>query len=198
MESRCCRSLNWQMSCVCLAEVLFVVVKWQSMYRVHIIQIPLPRRRVSAGTLVRNYGATNMEPTQKDKPLLPSKRRPHFQTYKRSWSENKLGHVSRREPKPRTIVPERTSSKLLDWTARLPESWDRKIWPWILQDCAGEASSNFHDRQPVFHGDAEGLVFNAQMRFESSLAFVIVRVRSNNLNPVMKRHFIELHADPML
>jgi hypothetical protein len=41
---------------------------------------------------MRNYGATNVAPTQEDKPLLSSKRRPHVQTRKRSWKEHELGH----------------------------------------------------------------------------------------------------------
>jgi hypothetical protein len=44
-------------------------------------------RCASAGTLVQNYGATNVAPTQKDKPLLSSKRGTHFQTRKRSWNQ---------------------------------------------------------------------------------------------------------------
>jgi hypothetical protein len=50
---------------------------------------------MSVGTLVRNYGATNLAPTQKDKPLLSSKKGPYFKTYKRSWNEHKLGYGSR-------------------------------------------------------------------------------------------------------
>jgi hypothetical protein len=40
--------------------------------------MPLTGRCVSAGTLVRNYGATNVAPTQIDQPLLSSKRTPPF------------------------------------------------------------------------------------------------------------------------
>jgi hypothetical protein len=94
--------------------MLFIVVKWQSVYGAHKVQMPLPGRWVSAGTLVRNYGATNLAPTQKDKPLLSSKRRPHFKTRKRSWNEQKFGHGSRGGPKPRTTVLARTSSNILD------------------------------------------------------------------------------------
>jgi hypothetical protein len=61
------------------------------------------------------YGATNVAPTQKDKPLLSSKRRPHFQTHKGPWNEHKLGHVSRWGPKRKTTVLARASSNLLDW-----------------------------------------------------------------------------------
>jgi hypothetical protein len=50
---------------------------------------------------VLNYGATNVAPTQKDQPLLLSKRRPHFHTYKWSWNDKKFVHESRRGPKPR-------------------------------------------------------------------------------------------------
>jgi hypothetical protein len=45
-----------------------------------IVQMPLPGRCMSAGTLVWSYDATNVAPTQKDKPLLSSKNRPNFQT----------------------------------------------------------------------------------------------------------------------
>jgi hypothetical protein len=65
------------------------------MYGVHKVQMPLPAFCVSVGTLVQNYVATNMAPTQKDKPFLSLKRKPHFQTSKRSWSKHKLlGHGS--------------------------------------------------------------------------------------------------------
>jgi hypothetical protein len=37
-----------------------------------------PSQWVSADTLMRNYSATNVVPTQKDKSLLSSERRPHF------------------------------------------------------------------------------------------------------------------------
>jgi hypothetical protein len=42
------------------------------------------------GTVVLTYGATNVKPTQKDQPLLSSKRMPHFEIYKRSWNEQKI------------------------------------------------------------------------------------------------------------
>jgi hypothetical protein len=70
-------------------------------------------RCVSAGTVVLKYGAANVASTQKEKPLLSSKRRPRLQTYKRSWNEQKYGHWSRRDPKPRTTVLTRTASNLL-------------------------------------------------------------------------------------
>jgi hypothetical protein len=47
----------------------------------------LPGHCVNAGTLVLNYGEKNMVPSQKGQPLLSSKRRPHFQTYKLSLNE---------------------------------------------------------------------------------------------------------------
>jgi hypothetical protein len=84
-------SLYWQMSCVYFSILLFIVVKWQSAYGVHKVQMPLPGRCVSACALVLNYGATNVAPTQKDQPLLSSNRRPHFQTHKQSWNEQKFG-----------------------------------------------------------------------------------------------------------
>jgi hypothetical protein len=58
----------------------------------------------SVGTPVRNYGAINMAPTQKDQPLLSSKRKPHFKTHKLHWNEQKFDHGSRRGPKTRTTV----------------------------------------------------------------------------------------------
>jgi hypothetical protein len=58
--------------------MLFIVVKWQSVYGVHEVQIPLPERCVSARTLKLNYGATNLVHTQKDQSLHSSKTKPHF------------------------------------------------------------------------------------------------------------------------
>jgi hypothetical protein len=55
---------------------------------------------VSAGTLVLNCSTTNAAPTQKKQPSLTKKKRPHFQTHKCSWNEEKFGHESRRGPKP--------------------------------------------------------------------------------------------------
>jgi hypothetical protein len=43
--------------------------------------VPLPGRCVSAGTLVMNYCATNVAPTQKHQPLISSKRGPHSQAH---------------------------------------------------------------------------------------------------------------------
>jgi hypothetical protein len=51
-------------------------------YGVHKLQMPLPGRYVSTGTLLQSYGAKNMVSTQKDQPLSSSKRWTHFQTYK--------------------------------------------------------------------------------------------------------------------
>jgi hypothetical protein len=65
---------------------------------------------------VRNYGATNLVPTQKGQPLLSSKRGPHFQTHKRSWNEHKLGHIFRRGPKQGTTVLARANSNLMKCT----------------------------------------------------------------------------------
>jgi hypothetical protein len=80
------------------------------------VQMSLPGRYVSAGTLAHNYGETNVAPTQKEKPLLSSKSRPHFQTHKWSWNEHKLGDGSQWGPKPGTSVLPRVSSNLLGWT----------------------------------------------------------------------------------
>jgi hypothetical protein len=63
------------------------------MYGVHKVQMPSAGCCVSADTLVRSYGATNMAPTQKDK-LLSPQWRPHFQTHKRAWNDYKSGHGS--------------------------------------------------------------------------------------------------------
>jgi hypothetical protein len=63
------------------------------MCSVHKVQMPLPGCCMSARTLMRNYGATNVEPTQTDKPLHSLKRRPR-QTHKGSWQKHKLGHGS--------------------------------------------------------------------------------------------------------
>jgi hypothetical protein len=43
--------------------------------------MPLSGSCVNAGTLILNYGATNVAPIQKGQPLLSTKRRPHFQTH---------------------------------------------------------------------------------------------------------------------
>jgi hypothetical protein len=80
------------MSCISLIHRS----KWQSVYSVHEVQMLLPGRCVSAGTPVRNYGATNVVPTQKDKPLLTSKRPPHFQTNKGSWNKHVRSWVTTR------------------------------------------------------------------------------------------------------
>jgi hypothetical protein len=66
---------------------------------------PHPRRRHSSTETF----------LQKDQSLLPSKRRPHFQTHKRSWHEQKFGHVSQRGPKLRITVLATPTSNC--WTA---------------------------------------------------------------------------------
>jgi hypothetical protein len=76
----------------------------------------LPGRSVSAGTLVPNYGVTNVKPTQKDQPLFSLKRGPHFQTHNWCWNEHNLGHRFWRVPKIRTTVLARASNNLLDCT----------------------------------------------------------------------------------
>jgi hypothetical protein len=43
-----------------------------------------------------NLAVSQSAPTQEDKPLLSSKRRPHFQTLEQSWNEHKLGRGSDR------------------------------------------------------------------------------------------------------
>jgi hypothetical protein len=47
--------------------------------------------------------------------LLSSKRMPHFKI-RISLERIKYGHGIRQDPKPRTVVPARSSSSLLDWT----------------------------------------------------------------------------------
>jgi hypothetical protein len=46
--------------------------------------MPLPGRRVSAGTLVLNHGATNVAHSQTNQTLLSSEMGPHLQTHERS------------------------------------------------------------------------------------------------------------------
>jgi hypothetical protein len=88
-------------------------------YVVYKVQMALPERCVSATTLVRNCGATNVARTQKDKPLLSVKTRPHLQTHKQSWNKYKLIHWFRWGSKLRTTVLSRTSSKFLNWTVKV-------------------------------------------------------------------------------
>jgi hypothetical protein len=57
-----------------------------------------------------------MAPSQKEKPLLSSKWRPHFQAHKRFWNEYKLSHWSWRGSKTRTTELARSSITLLKWT----------------------------------------------------------------------------------
>jgi hypothetical protein len=49
--------------------------------------------------------------------LRKTKGRPHFETHKLSWYEQKFYHESQQDPKPRTTVLARASSKLLDLDA---------------------------------------------------------------------------------
>jgi hypothetical protein len=87
------------------------------MYCVHKVQMSLPGRCVSGGTLVQNYDVTNVVPIQKDHQLLLLlKRRPHFQTHKWSWNKQEFGHGSQLDLKPRVTVLATASSNLLDWT----------------------------------------------------------------------------------
>jgi hypothetical protein len=60
------------------------------MYGVHKVQMPLPGPCISAGKLVGNYSATNVGPTQKDRPLMG--------------------------PEPGMTVLVRANGNLLDWT----------------------------------------------------------------------------------
>jgi hypothetical protein len=81
------------MPCVSCISIIHCS-KVKLVYGVHTVKVPIPGRCMSVGTVVQNYGATDVAPTQKDKPLLSSKRRPHFQTHKLSWNEHELGHGS--------------------------------------------------------------------------------------------------------
>jgi hypothetical protein len=72
---------------------------------------------VSAGTLLRNYGAIKVAPAQNDRPLLSSKRRSHCRTHKRFWNKQKLRLGFRRGSKPKTILLARANIKVLNWTA---------------------------------------------------------------------------------
>jgi hypothetical protein len=72
---------------------------------------------------VLNYSATNVLPSQKDQPLLSSKRRPHFQTCKLSWNEQIFGHGSGWGLKPRTALLVRASSSLLDVDLETVREW---------------------------------------------------------------------------
>jgi hypothetical protein len=54
--------------------------------------MPTSGRCVTADTFVFKYGATNVAPIKEDQRPPPSKKRLHFQTRKRSWSEQGFGH----------------------------------------------------------------------------------------------------------
>jgi hypothetical protein len=82
-------------------------------YGVHKLQIILPGRFVNAGTLVRNCGAVNVAPTQKEQPLSHGRGSSYIQTHERSWNEHKFGRGFRRDQKPKTYVLPRASSNLL-------------------------------------------------------------------------------------
>jgi hypothetical protein len=57
-------------------------------YGVHKLHILSPGSSVNAGTLVANYSAMIVAPTQKDQPLFSLKRRPRFQVHKKSFGTN--------------------------------------------------------------------------------------------------------------
>jgi hypothetical protein len=80
------------MSYLCLAQMLVIEVKLQSVYGVHKSQMPLPGRCVSVSILILNYTVTNVEPIQEDQPLFSSET--PFSN-KRYWNEQKFGHGSR-------------------------------------------------------------------------------------------------------
>jgi hypothetical protein len=65
------------------------------------------------------YCKAHLKRLLKDQPLLSSKRRPHYRTYKRSSNEQKLVHKSRRGPKSITTLLARASSNLLDLNRKL-------------------------------------------------------------------------------
>jgi hypothetical protein len=178
-------SLHWQMYCVYLAWQLFIVVKWQSVYGVLWVQMPFPGRCVSAGALVRNCCATNMAPTQKDKPLLSSKRRPHFQTHKRSWNERKLGHASRRVSKPTTTVLARAE----DWVSRVvrqsPASKD------VNRETEESTVLRAVTRQPLSKTNWEDLVravVNWKVRKLARLLWLhVVTICKCSVNPIQSK-----------
>jgi hypothetical protein len=120
------------------SEQLYAPLDWH-LWVFHRIQTEAGRC-VSAGTFVLNYGATNMEPTQKGQPLLSSKTGPHLHTYKRPWKEWNSGHGSRRGPKPRTTLLARSSSNLLEpdldrRTEIMVQHTGEKNWNNIYHEC---------------------------------------------------------------
>jgi hypothetical protein len=72
----CCRSFHWQMSHVCLAQVLFIVVKWQSMYDGYKVHMPFPGLCLSASTT----------PLAEEETPFPNTQTVLERTYIRSWA----------------------------------------------------------------------------------------------------------------
>jgi hypothetical protein len=88
--------------------------------------------------------------TQKDQPLLSSKRSLHFQTHKWSWNEQKSGPGSQRAPKLRTNVLASASSNLLLCYAR-SGTWTGKVSDWAAQYRTGSIHSNEVGRIEISH-----------------------------------------------
>jgi hypothetical protein len=82
----------------------------------------------SARTLVQNYGATNMVPTQKDKTLHLSRRRPHFQTHTQRWKKHKLGQGTRWNLKPRITMLVRASQDIQEEPNEWGNYWELRCW----------------------------------------------------------------------
>lgn len=74
------------MSCACLADELFSVLKKHSMYGVHNVQKPLPGGYVTRSTI----GAANVASAQKHKPLAPAEEETHFRRHSLFWNKYRL------------------------------------------------------------------------------------------------------------
>jgi hypothetical protein len=83
---------------------------------------------VIAATIVRNYGATNVAPSQKDKSLLSMKERLHFLIYKPSWNKRKFRSWVPKGPETGSDCMDEEPQQFseLDW-ARVPWDSERRI-----------------------------------------------------------------------
>jgi hypothetical protein len=106
--------------------MLFIIVKWQGVCGVRKVQMPFHGCCVSEGTLVLNYGATNVAPTQEDQPSLLAKEKTAFKNIQTvlEWTEilswvstgletkNDCADEGKQQftgPRPRRLVLPRTS-----------------------------------------------------------------------------------------